>query len=106
VGLRGPTKAEWAGGWWTRKNEKWSRGWTGLPKKTGQNQECCRVNIFEFLNQDLSSKLRDSNTSKPKLNWSQTKINLGKPFEYFSNLKILEIGLNIKIQTKALNKRP
>jgi hypothetical protein len=49
-------------------------------------------------------KFEDSNTSKPNLNWSQTKVNLNKLFEYFSNLELFKISLNIQIQTKALNR--
>jgi hypothetical protein len=49
-------------------------------------------------------KFEDSNTSKPNLNRSQTKVNLNKLFEYFSNLELFKICLNIQIQTKALNR--
>jgi hypothetical protein len=31
------------------------------------------------------------------LNWNQSKINLNKLFEYFANLELLEIDLNIQI---------
>jgi hypothetical protein len=34
---------------------------------------------------------------------AQTKINLNKLFEDFSNMKLLKNRLNIQIQTKALN---
>jgi hypothetical protein len=36
------------------------------------------------------------------MSWSQTKINLNKLFEDFSNLKLWKIDSNIQIQTKAL----
>jgi hypothetical protein len=42
-----------------------------------------------------------SNNFKLNLNWSQTKINLNKLFEGFTNLELFKISLNIQIQTKA-----
>jgi hypothetical protein len=51
----------------------------------------------------LSSKVKDSNIFKLDLNWIQTRINLNKLFEDFSNLELWKIDLNIQIETKALN---
>jgi hypothetical protein len=51
--------------------------------------------------QGIGFKTKDSNTFNQNLNWGQTKINLNKLFEDFSNLKLLKISLNIQIQTKA-----
>jgi hypothetical protein len=75
-------------------------------KGVGQNQGTigwAAKNHFNFSNKDLNSKVKDSNTLKPNLKWSQTRINLNKLFEDFSNLELLKIDLNIEIQTKALN---
>jgi hypothetical protein len=59
--------------------------------------------IFEFLFKDFDSKQRVLNIFKPNLNWTQKRINSKHIFEYFSNLKLLKIDLNMQIQTKALN---
>jgi hypothetical protein len=64
----------------------------------------CRNKVFEFI-QDLGFETKDLNTFKLNLNLAQTKINLNKLFNDFSNLKLLKISLNIQIQTKALNGR-
>jgi hypothetical protein len=50
---------------------------------------------------ELEFKSKDLDISKMILNRSQTKINLNKLFEYFSNLELLKITLNIQIQIKA-----
>jgi hypothetical protein len=42
------------------------------------------------------------NTFKLNLNWGQIGINSSKLFDGFSNIELLEIDLNIQIQTKAL----
>jgi hypothetical protein len=59
----------------------------------------------DFETRFLDSKFKDLNTFKPNLKWGQTRIDLNKLFEYFSNLEIFKISLNIQIQTKALNER-
>jgi hypothetical protein len=45
----------------------------------------------------LSLKIKGLTTFILNLNWNQTKINLNKLFEYFANLELLEIDLNIQI---------
>jgi hypothetical protein len=60
---------------------------------------------FQFLNKDLSSKVKDLNIFNLDSNWIETRINLNKLFEGFSNLELFKISLNIQIQTKALNRR-
>jgi hypothetical protein len=74
VGLHGPAKAEWVDGWWARKNEKWSRGRTRLPKKTCQNQDGCIINL-RILNRILDSDIKDSSTFELNSNWGQIGIN-------------------------------
>jgi hypothetical protein len=61
----------------------------------------CGKFFLQFLNKNLGFKFQDSNTSKPNLNWSQTKVNLNKLFKDFSNLELFKISLNIQIQTKT-----
>jgi hypothetical protein len=56
---------------------------------------------------NINSNLLDlnqsfSNNFKQNMSWSQTKINLNKLFEDFSNMKLWKIDSNIQIQTKAL----
>jgi hypothetical protein len=43
----------------------------------------------------------DPNIFKLNLNTIQTRINLNKFFENFTNLELFKISLNIQIQTKA-----
>jgi hypothetical protein len=62
----------------------------------------CKKNHSNF-SQGFGFKTKDSNTFKSKFELRQTKINLNKLFEDFSNLKLFKISLNIQIQTKALN---
>jgi hypothetical protein len=61
------------------KNGKWSRGWTGLPKKTSQNQEGDRINFFEFKTRFWIQNQRIQRFS----NWVQTEIILNKLFKDF-----------------------
>jgi hypothetical protein len=63
------------------------------------------LDLFQIGIKALSSKSKVLNifksTFKRNLDWNQTKINLNKLFDYFANLELLEIDLNIQIQTKA-----
>jgi hypothetical protein len=62
----------------------------------GERKMGCRMEFWIYW------KIRDSNQGdlnifKSNLNWIQNRINSNKLFEDFSNLEVLEIGLNIKI---------
>jgi hypothetical protein len=83
--------------WWNRRKTKQAarRNWA-------EKQKWAVEWSFQF-KQGFGFKIQRFNTLKPNLNWSQTKIILNKSFEYFSNLELLKISLNIQIQTKALN---
>jgi hypothetical protein len=63
-------------------------------------QTCCSE-----VEDGLEFKSKVLNIFKLDLNWIQTKINLNKFFEGFSNRGLSKISLNIQIQNKALNRR-
>jgi hypothetical protein len=63
-----------------------------------------KKNVFKFIQGFWIQNSKIKNTFKFDLNWIQTRINLNKPFEYFSNLELSKISLNIQIQNKALNR--
>jgi hypothetical protein len=81
----------------------------GKQKKmeTGRTREWAEINngllkSFSDLNQGF--EFNDSKIqilSGWNLNWGQSKINLTKLFEDFSNLELFKIGLNIQFQTKT-----
>jgi hypothetical protein len=82
---------------WLGVREKKGRGHDGLGqnRKVGRNLKGSRTILFEFWIKVLSLKSKVLNMFKLNLNWSQTRRNLNKLFEYFSNLELLDIDSNI-----------
>jgi hypothetical protein len=76
---------------------------SGLSKDLGRIVNRLQKNAFPIYSRFLDSKQKFSNNFKLNLNWSQIRIDLIKLFEYFSNLKLFKISLNIQIETNALN---
>jgi hypothetical protein len=68
-----------------------------------ENKMGCR-NCFRILIQGFGFKFQRFKYFKPNLNYNQTRINLNKLFDGFSNLELFKISLSIQIQTKALNR--
>jgi hypothetical protein len=91
-------------GWWAKmplrtgpapKNSK--ENWVGMLRPSGRIPGW----VAKILFKNLGFKSNDLNKFKLNLNWCQTKINLTKLFEVFSNLKLFKISLNIQIQNKT-----
>jgi hypothetical protein len=78
-----------------RKGVDWKKEWA----KLGVG---CRKFLSIFL-RVLSLKSKVLNTFELNLNWGKIGINSSKLFKGFSIMGLLEIDLNIQIQSKALN---
>jgi hypothetical protein len=71
----------------------------------GQTENGLQKKILSNFLRVLSLKSKVLNTFKLNLNWGKIRINSNKLFEGFLIMEVLEIDLNIQIQSKALNER-